>query len=112
MSKYNGYTNRATWIVSLWMDNSEGVREYWVDRGRMIYKHKAKGQRHFTKMEDAAIIFAEDIRDSYEEAMSDMMERVDAVSSLWYDMLNDSLLHVDWRQIATNLLEDVELEAS
>jgi len=108
MSNYNGYTNRATWLVSLWMDNSEGVRDYWVDRGRMIYKHNAKPQKYFTKMEDAAVIFAEDIKDAHEEAMSDMMERVDGISSLWYDLLNDSLSDVDWRQIAMNLLENVE----
>ena len=112
MSNYNGYTNRATWLVSLWMDNGPGLRDWWVDRGRMIYKHKAKVQRQFTKMEDAIYIFALDINWAYDEAMSDMMERVDAVSSIWYDLLNNSMLDVDWRQIAKNLLEDVELEVS
>jgi hypothetical protein len=110
MSEYNGYTNRETWLVSLWMDNSEGWCDYWVDRGRMIYKHKAKPQKYFTKMEDAICIFAEDIKDAHEEMMSNTMEHMNA--SLWYDLLNDSLADVDWRQIAKNLLEDVELEAS
>lgn len=108
MSEYNGYTNRATWLVSLWMDNSEGVRDYWVERGRGIYKHKAKDQKYFTKMEDAIYIFAEDIKDAHEEAMSDTMERAGTYATLWHDLLNDSLCDVDWRQIARYLLEDVE----
>jgi len=110
MSNYNGYTNRATWLVSLWMDNSEGVRDYWVDRGRMIYKHNAKPQKYFTKMEDATIIFAEDIKTAHEEMLWDAMGQNTA--NLWYDLLNNSMADVDWRQIAKNLLEDVELEVS
>ena len=29
---YQGWTNYETWAVNLWLDNEEGVHDYWRER--------------------------------------------------------------------------------
>ena len=34
--RYNGWTNRATWLLNLHMSNEEGVYIYWTERAETI----------------------------------------------------------------------------
>lgn len=38
MSDYNGWTNRATWLVKLWMDNSEVSYKHWQHVTKQLQK--------------------------------------------------------------------------
>jgi hypothetical protein len=42
MSDYNGWPNRETWNVMLWLDNEESAYRYYVER---VKYHLAKGRK-------------------------------------------------------------------
>lgn len=109
--EYNGWTNYETWVVNLWMDNSEGSHDYWVNIAKYIYEHEAEEQKHFTKMEDAICILAEQLKEDHEEAKDEILERLMLNSSLWADLLGAALAETNWQEIAKHLLENVEVKA-
>lgn len=109
--KCNGYTNYATWAVSLWLDNSQCSQEYWHKVARRIYDKEAREQEHFSKMEDATYILADKLKNDHEEARCQIMEDNMLTTSLWADLLNAALSEVNWEEIAKNLLEDVQVKA-
>ncbi len=109
--KYNGWTNYETWVVNLWMDNSEGLHDHWVNTARYIYEHRAEEQKHFSRMEDAVCILAEHLKEDHEEAKDEILENMKLTASLWADLLGAALAETNWREIAAHLLENVEVEA-
>lgn len=108
---YNGWTNYETWVVNLWMDNSEGSYDYWREVAEDIYNNKAQGNKYFTKLEDATVILADRLKDDHEQAKDDILENMKLESSLWADLLGAALSETNWREIAEHLLENVEVEA-
>jgi hypothetical protein len=108
---YNGYTNYETWVVNLWIDNEQGSRDHWVGIAEYIYKHRAEEQKHFSKMDDAIYILADKLKEDHEEAKDEILENMKLTSSLWADLLGAALSETNWREIASNLLENVEVEA-
>jgi len=34
MAKYNGWSNRATWAFNLWITNTEGDYNYWLEEAK------------------------------------------------------------------------------
>ena len=103
---YNGWKNFETWVVNLWLTNEQHPYEYWMDRARQIYKHKAKTTQYFSKKEEAVYMIAEDLKDGHEQARDDMMDNLNMTASLWTDLLTHSLCDVDWRAIAQHVLDD------
>lgn len=92
MSKgYNGWTNYETWLVNIWMTNSEGSSRYWDDIARRCYDE-----------------------DDPEESTRKLAKRLeyelgqvpDDLSGFHKDMLGAALCEVDWDEIAEHLLED------
>ncbi len=110
-TRYNGWTNYETWAVNLWMDNDEGSHDYWLGVANYIYNHEAEEQKHFTKLEDAVCILAEQLKEDHEEAKDEILERLELTSSLWADLLGAALSEANWREIAEHLLENVEVDA-
>lgn len=78
---YNGWSNRATWIVNLWL---MGDQSYY---GRLC-----------------EIASSGDSLDGQAEALEDFIrfEYGDESSSIWADLINDSLDEVNWREIVEN----------
>lgn len=113
--EYNGWTNYETWVVNLWMDNEQGSHDYWVNVARHIYEHEAEqpslGGLGLTKRDDAVYLLADRLKNDYEEAKDEILERLEMNSSLWADLLGAALAETNWREIAEHLLENVEVEA-
>jgi hypothetical protein len=88
---YNGWTNRATWNTSLWLNNDYGLYSAKEDFARRIRNH----------LEDGDI--------TREEALKDMAAKLRAFcNELWPNGCTpdkDRLSHVDWREIAEAELE-------
>ncbi len=108
---YNGYTNYETWVVNLWMDNEEGSHDYWVRMARYIYENEAEECKYSSKMDDAISLLADHIKDHYADAKDEILEEMKLTASVWADLLGAALSETNWREIAKNLLENVEVGA-
>lgn len=99
--EYNGFKNKATWIVSLWLNNTEGPLTYWSNVVRRVAK------RH--DFIDTVEIVADRLKTAHQEWANDAL--VDsAVNGCLADLLTSSLEDVDWDHIVQNLLEGVPVE--
>ena len=77
-TEYNGWCNRETWIVNLWMTGDQGYYEQLCE-----------------------IISSHDNLDGQAEALEDWIrfEYDGEYSSIWADLINNSLAEVDWYAI-------------
>jgi len=99
--KYNGWTNYETWNAKLWMYNDVGSYNYWNERAQETYD-AAEADDSFTRDERAALDLADILKDEHEGNMPELP------ASFWSDILNAALSEVNWYEIATSLIEDVE----
>ena len=88
---YNGWTNRETWVVNLWLSNDESESK-WLDElandGREIYDQ------------------ARALEEYIQEAWQDLLEFQKIESSIWADLMTTALWAVDWREIIEAHQED------
>ncbi len=104
---YNGWTNYETWNVKLWMDNEEGSYRHCQRMAETAWED-AEADQTFTRLERAQIDLADALKDEYEEAMHDWLDESGKSGTVWADLLGAALSEVDWREIATSMLEDVD----
>jgi hypothetical protein len=97
---YNGWTNFPTWNVALWMGNEEGSQEYYAQLARELYSD-ASDDETFTRLENAALILASQLKDQFEENAPELV-------GCYADLLNAALSEVNWREIAENILSEVD----
>ena len=94
LDNYNGYTNRETWLVSLWINNEQGSHEYWRERaGSCRVNHPGR----------AAGYLAAELEREFEEGMGNILP---ASPGFWDDLLGTALARVDWLEVADVLLEE------
>jgi len=82
VSTYNGWSNRETWLVSLWLNNDESLYSQLIEA---------------IELHEAASIKAEWLAERVQEQLDWHLEDQDA--SLWVDMLRSSFYRVDWLEI-------------
>lgn len=77
-SSYNGWSNYETWVVNLWLTND---------------------QRYYEEL--CNIVSSEDDLYNKAEALEDWLrfEYDGEYSSIWADLINNSLAEVDWYEI-------------
>jgi hypothetical protein len=80
---YNGWSNWETWNAKVWMDNEEGVQR---------------------EMERVAARGADALRDYFEEAFGPADTLTGPLGDAWSMFLSE----VDWREIAENVMGDME----
>jgi hypothetical protein len=90
---YNGWTNKATWLVKLWIDNDQGEQESWHAVARVAVNN------------GGPYALSELLKDHYENSAEDLLP-IDQQASFWADLLNWALASVDWAAIARALIED------
>jgi len=92
---YNGWSNRETWCVNLWLSNDE-ITESYISERALDCLNDAEGDK-----EDAAVALAREIEAFLDENMPD-------VSGVYADLLSSALADVDWEEIAAAWLSNCE----
>ena len=85
---YNGYTNYETWLYALWIDNTEGLSDYWRGRGKELNDNYQLAKELEYDMDEQA-----------EQWLPDE-------SSVFADMMNGALSRVDWNDVADTLTSE------
>ena len=83
-TSYNGWSNRETWVINLWLDNNEHDSKYLYDLandGRALYDQ------------------AKELEEFITEAWQDIVELQKIEASMWADLMNTAIWAVDWREI-------------
>jgi hypothetical protein len=101
-TKYNGWTNYETWVVNLWLDNSQESQAY-INEIAQSYYSSAESDKTFTRLENAALAMKYELQEIHEANAPE-------VTGVYADMLNASLRSVNWYEIAKNWLSGMELE--
>lgn len=98
--EYNGWTNRETWAVNLWIDNERGLYDLVQDYAKTsLEEHQESG---------ASNCLAESIENLFDEIFED----VENMTNAGLNMLKDigSLYRVNWKEIAGNIITELERE--
>ena len=106
MSKYNGWTNYETWLCKLWMDNDGD--EYYGNMAESAFED-AEADDTFTKAELATMELAERIKDYWEQILEEQMA---SQSGFIADLINAGVSAVNWNEIASSYIEQLESEAT
>jgi hypothetical protein len=106
--EYNGYPNYQTWAIALWIDNDEGIQEYWNDVATQIRRsHNTRGADEYGNTPDntARYDLASNLKEEHEEGIPEEVNW-----GVYADLLNSALGRVDWYYIAQNILDELEPE--
>jgi len=80
METYNGYSNKPTWALALWIQNDEGLSRYWNDKARELPEYE----------------LSQELKSYFEDEVNPLTER----ATLYSDLLDYSLGLIDWIEIA------------
>lgn len=89
MTTYNGYTNYATWAVSLWIDNDQGMSS------------EVLGMAH------ECLENVDELASRLEDYINNNNPLV-GQENLFSDLLNSELEEVNWEQLAKGYIEAVK----
>lgn len=85
---YNGWTNKPTWLVKLWIDNDQDEQEFWLERAALVF--------------NAPYALAQELEETYEDAQSELV----GVTGFWSDLMSWAIASVDWTSIARAFIEE------
>lgn len=100
-SKYNGWANYETWVVNLWLDNDQSSQEYWQEQARELVQSAIDAEKIEVR-EEAISDLAQRLESEHDEGMPE-------VSGVFSDLLNSALGRVDWHEIASHMVGEVEI---
>ena len=100
---YNGWTNYETWNWKLWLDNDQGIYEYWQERVQTILSDDIEPRYEWETVDQLRRSMLAD------ELQADCDERLDFFTKEeagpLVDILNAGLSSINWHEIAESLLE-------
>jgi len=88
IAEYNGYTNKPTWAVSLWINNDEELQSQVLElarHGKDVYN----------------------VADLLKTLFTDKYYPLDE-ASVYMDLLNWALVYVDWDELAEHFINDAK----
>ncbi len=86
--EHNGWTNKPTWAVKLWLDNDEGSYNYWQEQAQRLSAYK----------------LADQLKEEIEQGAAELLPE----ASLYTDLLLYSLHSVNFDEIAQAIKADQE----
>jgi hypothetical protein len=86
VSTYNGWKNRETWLISLWLNNDQDSYELLSNVLGLSTSSTRKAEKLHNLVED-------------------QMYDLELEASLWSDLLSTALAKVDWLEVIESNLE-------
>jgi len=103
---YNGWTNYETWVVNLWIDNEQGMQEFFRETAKLIHAETDAYNTGLTVAEVARFRFADWLKHYYTD------EQRPELPGLYGDLLGAALASVNWHEIARHLVEEYREEVT
>jgi predicted RNase H-like HicB family nuclease len=101
---YEGWTNRETWLIKLWIDNDQGEADYWAteaaDHAAELVSDAIDDASAGEENRLTAIYTLSKALESYYDVA------VQSLTGVWADLMTGALARVNWREIATSMVED------
>ena len=89
---YNGWTNKETWLVNVWLNNDYDLYKYYLGR-----------------LNDSYGGFISDIIHELQEIVYDIVrEDRPETSGLAYDLLQSSLNVINYKELAEHYIDDIK----
>ena len=89
---YNGWTNKETWLVNVWLSNDYDLYKYYLGR-----------------LNDSYGGFISDIIHELQEIVYDIVrEDRPATNGLAYDLLQSSLNVINYKELAEHYIDDIK----
>jgi len=85
VEEFNGYSNKPTWTLAIWLDTDESLKNYWR------YKSKSLSEDELSKE-----------LQTYFEDRNPLSKEF----TIYSDMLNNSLKLINWREVAKQLKDN------
>jgi hypothetical protein len=97
---YNGWANYPTWNVALWMDNEEGSYLHARELGREAIEANTNES---LDRDGAVYDLATTLQEWHEESVPEL-------GGFAADLHGWAMRHVDWREIAGHLVDELAAE--
>ncbi len=98
---YNGWTNKATWLVKLWIDNEQYEQERWLLSAQDC-RANATQSDYWTEEQAATYALSAQLQEQFEEDGGELT----GVNGFWADLMGWALALVNWDEVAKALIED------
>ena len=96
--EYNGWRNRETWAMALWLDNDQGL----YNQARELVRESIKEGGNLYDAERVLKEWVEELeQDACEESRKELCSMFHDIGSLW---------RVDWAEVTESRFEDNELK--
>lgn len=109
-TRYNGWKNYPTWAVALWIGNEQWSQEYAQDRVAYARENAPACEQVTEGIWTAEQAVRFNLADAIQEWVKADPEEYgwmpDLGATMAADLLGYALDHVDWHEIADNLLSD------
>lgn len=101
---YQGWTNRPTWIVNLWLSNEEHSYLYWRHAAKdAILKSKKEKHEVWTPEQHALFTLEDRMRREFQDQIPTQLR-----NGVYRDLLNHVIDDVNFKEIAEHWITEIE----